>query len=175
MASALCSPPPTATAQHHVETPDILLRYSGETMHTQAPTSRRLSRQHSCAPRAAKAQTPQISDRSCGVLCRRLKRLEVEKSGSQVAQRLSWEEDPVTWLVHELLYCCQVATTSSGPPTMPVAVAFSEQLRKHRAFLLQPREQQTFDTTYEDVSAMLHKFLNQNQTLETGTPPLLHW
>ncbi len=34
---------------------------------------------------------------------------------------------------------------------------------------LQVREQQKFDATYEDVSAMLHKFMNQNQSLETGS------
>ncbi|KAK9865008.1 hypothetical protein WJX84_002123 [Apatococcus fuscideae] len=94
MASAVCSPPPTPTAQHQVETPDVLLR--------------------------------------------RLKVLEVEDPPELALPRLSWEEDPVTWLVHELLYCCQA------------------------------REQQKFDATYEDVRAMLHKFLKQNQMLETG-------
>ena len=40
---------------------------------------------------------------------RRLKVLEVEAPPAQILPRLSWDEDPVTWLVHELLYCCQVS------------------------------------------------------------------
>ena len=98
---------------------------------------------------------------------RRLKVLEVEAPPAQTLPRLSWEEDPVTWLVHELLYCCQVSKQLNRTGVSLVAL-FSADCSSSTGFFLQAREQQEFDATYEDVSAMLHKFMNQNQSLETG-------
>lgn len=49
--------------------------------------------------------------------------LEVEASPANTMPRLSWEEDPVTWLVHELLYCCQVSETLQNGQTTVLALS----------------------------------------------------